>query len=130
MGTDARPVHAFVPTEALSARFEGWTVQFLDMPTDKPILHGLLASFGCTPEWHGIPDSFGELVLPRPKRIILSRAVAEADPDFAFWHAVAHVAMHHVDTGDPFTDDECDQADETARLFINREITHLPRCSF
>jgi hypothetical protein len=125
VSTDARtifPVEQFAPARAVADRFAGWGIQVLDPAKDRDALNELLdGDVAAT-----IPIHFEELFLPRRRLVVLSRSVFDADPDFTRAHAVCHLSLHHVDTGGPFTDDECDQASEVARLWLRKELSVLP----
>jgi hypothetical protein len=120
------PVQNFAPARALSDRFAGWVFQILDPDLDRDALLEQLDPDNAV----AVPADFEELFLPRKRRVVLNRNVYELDPDFAQAHAVCHLSLHHVDTGEPFSDDECDEASTVARLWLRKELSVLPESLF
>lgn len=70
----------------------------------------------------GLGTDYAEVFLPKRKAVLVSKILHDEDPDRLIAHLVAHLDLHEVHLGGPFTPAQEDQAETLAEIRLDRPV--------
>ena len=70
----------------------------------------------------GLGTDYAEVFLPSRKAILVSKILHDDDRDRLIAHLVAHLDLHEVHIGGPFTLEQEDEAETLAEIRLDRPI--------